>query len=150
MSWKNGPIHDEVHYMNQYRIHHHHHLTFQPFFSLIWIFLCQRLGDIILARCYFWQRAPKRVSQPGCGCIIGGRTLRVSFLSQKERAESTLVTRQKPPAMAPGTCIAAFRRAPRVVPHPVLRTGPSFCKEFLQGVSFSPRRREKTSPEELK
>lgn len=53
MSWKNLPLRAVVPYANQYKINGHHHLTFKPFFILIWTLLCQRLGDVVLARCSF-------------------------------------------------------------------------------------------------
>lgn len=57
-------------------------LTFKPPL-LIWILLCQRLGNAVLARCYFWQWTYAGVSQPGGGGVIGGRTPHAALLGQK-------------------------------------------------------------------
>lgn len=80
MSWKNLPLWDVVHYINRYKTNLHHHLTFKPFFILIWVLLCQRLGNVMLARCYFRPWAYEWVSQPGCdGSLVAGHHVLLSL-----------------------------------------------------------------------
>ena len=128
----------------------HHHLTFKPFFTLIWILLHRRLGNVLLARCYISQWAYEWVTQPGCGCVIGGRLPCVSFLGQKWVLVSVSVTHHEPWTMALGTCVrGTFLEAPGEGPLcPPDRA--LFCKEFFRRVGLSAIGRQKTFPEKLK
>lgn len=73
MSWKNLPIRDVAHYINQYKINHHHHLPFKPFFHFNLDITLSKIRKRNFGKVLFLATRLRMGESAWLWCLIGDR-----------------------------------------------------------------------------